>query len=430
MAKRILVLGSGFAGLWAAIGAARRRVELGLNVDDIEITVVTREPFHDIRVRHYEADLEASRLPLRNLLDPVSVRTVVGEVDDIDVADSAVRVGGASPRRLGYDRLVVALGSRLVRPPIPGFGEYAFNIDSWRAASRLRVHLESLTAGPSRADAATVVVVGAGLTGIEVATEMVDRLDRLWSGLPAHPAGRVVLVDHNPHVGSDMGDDARPVIERALGDLGIETVTGAKVTAIRPEGIELDGPDAAGHGARLLPAATVIWCAGMRANPVVTQLPVEPDHLGRLEVDDYLRVRNVDRVFAAGDVARAQMDESHVSVMSCQHSRPMGRYAGCNVVSDLVGEPMRGLRIPWYVTVLDLGRAGAVYTEGWDRRVVTTGDDAKTTKRIINTERIYPPASGDRDELLRAAAPEVQEPPAYGSNSAEARVRRGNYGYW
>jgi NADH dehydrogenase len=89
----------------------------------------------------------------------------------------------------------------------------------------------------------------------------------------------------------------------------------------------------------------------------------------------------------------------------------MGRYAGYNVISDLFDEPMLALRIPWYVTVLDLGPAGAVYTEGWDRLVASTGAAAKATKRTINTRRIYPPRTRSRADLLAAAAPELQARP-------------------
>ncbi len=110
------------------------------------------------------------------------------------------------------------------------------------------------------------------------------------------------------------------------------------------------------------------------------------DRLGRLPVDDYLRVRGVHGVFAAGDVAAARMDDEHVSVMSCQHSRPMGRWAGYNVIGDLLGKPVKPLRIPWYVTVLDLGPAGAVYTEGWERHVVACGEKAKD-KQVLAAAR-------------------------------------------
>ncbi len=89
----------------------------------------------------------------------------------------------------------------------------------------------------------------------------------------------------------------------------------------------------------------------------------------------------------------------------------MGRFAGHNVISDLFDEPMLALRIPWYVTVLDLGPAGAVYTAGWDRVVASSGAEAKATKRAINTRRIYPPLTRNRTDLLAAAAPQLQTRP-------------------
>ena len=82
----------------------------------------------------------------------------------------------------------------------------------------------------------------------------------------------------------------------------------------------------------------------------------------------------------------------------------MGRYAGYNVISDLLAEPMLPLRIPWYVTVLNLGRAGAVYT----------GAAAKATKHAINTQRIYPSLTGDKDAPLAAAGSALQGQPKRG----------------
>ena len=193
------------------------------------------------------------------------------------------------------------------------------------------------------------------------------------------------------------------------------------MTAVDADGVTLSSGE-------VVPAATVVWCAGMRASPLTEQFPVERDRLGRLTVDDYLRVVGVSEVFAAGDVAAAKMDDEHLSVMSCQHGRPMGRYAGYNVIGDLLGEPMLALRIPWYVTVLDLGPAGAVYTEGWDRKVVATGAAAKATKTVINSQRIYPPLTGDRAALsrrrTRVAEPARHlgdEPPAVRESSVARR---------
>ena len=149
----------------------------------------------------------------------------------------------------------------------------------------------------------------------------------------------------------------------------------------------------------------------MQAHPLTAQFPVERDRLGRLPVEPSLRIKGLAAEFAAGDAAWLLVDDVHCSVMSCQHGRPMGRFAGHNVVCDLLGRPMLPLRIDWYTTILDLGPWGAVYTEGWDRKLVSQGAAAKRTKEIINRERIYPPRSGDRRAILDAAAPTVQAPP-------------------
>ena len=396
---RVLVLGSGFAGLWAALGAARRLDELGA-AGTVDVTVISAKPFHDIRVRNYEADLSACRIPLGDLLDPVGVGHITAEVTAIDTAARTVTVSGdgaAGTQR--YDRLVLALGSRVAKPDIPGLREFGFDVDTYDGAMKLQRHLATLSNGRAGVGAATAVVVGAGLTGIETASELPAMLAKA-----CHAEPRVVLIDHNPRVGSDMGDSARPVIEAGLSENGVETMTGVGVAAVDEHGVTLSSGE-------VLAAGTVVWCAGMRANPLTAQFDAERDRLGRLPVDDYLRVIGSPGVFAAGDVAAARLDEGHLSVMSCQHGRPMGRYAGYNVVSDLLGEPMLPLRIPWYATILDLGPAGAVYTEGWDRQVVTRGAQAKTTKVTINTQRIYPPLNRDRDALLAAAAPVLQARP-------------------
>ncbi|WP_336880137.1 NAD(P)/FAD-dependent oxidoreductase [Rhodococcus globerulus] len=401
----VIIIGSGFAGLWAALGAARRLDELGIPAGQVSITVLSTQPFHDIRVRNYEADLSACRIPLADVLNPAGIAYVTAEVTAIDTGARTVsaNVGGQS-QTYGYDRLVLAAGSRVARPDIPGLTEFGFDVDTYDGAMKLDAHLTLLAEGPVTPAAATVVVVGAGLTGIETACELPGRLTALFG---ADVTSRVVLVDHNPNVGSDMGASARPVIEAALSNTGVETLTGMSVTTVDQGGVTLSSDE-------MVPAATVIWCAGMKANPLTAQFPVERDRLGRLPVDDYLQVIGVPGVFAAGDVATAKMDNQHQSVMSCQHSRPMGRYAGYNVIGDLLGNPMLALRIPWYVTVLDLGPAGAVYTEGWDRQVVATGAQAKATKNTINTQRIYPPLTRDRAALLTAAAPELQTRPARG----------------
>jgi NADH dehydrogenase len=206
-------------------------------------------------------------------------------------------------------------------------------------------------------------------------------------------------------VGTTIGNSARPIITTALASLGVETRLNVTVTDAGANAIVLSS------GERI-PTRTIVWCAGMRASPLAGALAVERDRHGRVLVDRFMRVTGVTNTFAAGDVACGLVDGVHASVMSCQFARPMGRFAGHNVVADLFGQPMLPLDIDWYLTVLDLGGWGALYTAGWDRQVRASGAAAKATKQTINQVRIYPPLNGSRADLLAAAAPTVQARPS------------------
>ena len=398
---RILVLGAGFAGLWAAIGAARKIDQIGPRASGVEILVVDRNDYHNIRVRNYEVDLSDVAIPLADVLDPIGVKHMRAEVQAVDPSARHVTVETAAGReRLAYDRLVLTLGSQLVRTAIPGLAAHGYDVDTFASAARLNAHLEDLGQQPYSEGQSTIVVVGAGFTGIEVATEMPAKLER------ANCSGqcRIILVDPHADVGITFGEHARQTIHGALAALGVETRLNVSVAAVDATGIKLSSGE-------LIAAKTVVWCAGMQASPVGAALAPERDRYGRLFVDRFMQATGLSHVFAAGDVASSVIDGTHPTVMSCQFARPMGRFAGHNVVADLFGLPMLPLQIDSYVTILDLGAWGALYTVGWDRQVHAVGASAKMTKQNINRERIYPPRTRSRSNLLAAAAPTIQAPP-------------------
>jgi NADH dehydrogenase len=151
---------------------------------------------------------------------------------------------------------------------------------------------------------------------------------------------------------------------------------------------------------------TLVWAAGLRASPIAAQVPGEHDPLGRVIGDAYLRAPASDGIFVTGDTVKvATDDQGNVNVMSCQHAMSLGRVAGHNAAAELVGIALHPYSQPKYVTCLDLGEWGALYTEGWDRQVRFTRDEAKKIKQEINTVWIYPPAA-DRDAAFAVANPD------------------------
>jgi NADH:quinone reductase (non-electrogenic) len=376
----LVIVGGGFAGVWAALAASSLRQRAGNPT--LTIRVVNRDPSLTIRPRLYEPSLEDTRVPLDDVLAPAGVELIPGEVTRIDRREHrvAIRADGDT-RVLPYDRLILAAGSHLHIPAIPG-RDLASSVDTYAAAAALARHLASLGTGPTSSGEGTAVVVGAGFTGIEVATTLVPRLHRIT------PRARVVVVERAATVAPDLGPDASAHVERAFATLGIEARVGVSVSAIHPTGVALDNGD-------WIPAATTIWTGGFRADALAGQLGVPLDDAGRVTVDESLQVTNVAGVFAAGDVARAiadrNEDQVYVAPMSCQCAIPMGEIAGYNAAADLLGLPRLRFAHTDYVTCLDLGPAGALFMEGWTRAVRLTGLWGKVMKETINTRLIYPP---------------------------------------
>src|SRR3954454_19666025 len=175
---------------------------------------------------------------LAALLEAVGVRHVAGLVQTIDVGAHRIEIEHADGTRtnLPYDKFVLATGSRLFQPPVPGLAEHSFNVDQLQSARALDVHLKSLAGRHETAARNTVVVAGGGFTGIETVAEMPERLRAV---LGADANIRVVVVERENAIGPDLGLGPRPVIEQALTEMGIEMITGTAVASIDPAGVTL-----------------------------------------------------------------------------------------------------------------------------------------------------------------------------------------------
>ncbi|WP_052948055.1 NAD(P)/FAD-dependent oxidoreductase [Aneurinibacillus tyrosinisolvens] len=279
---------------------------------------------------------------------------------------------------LSFDRLVFTAGSALFRPDLTGLHEYAFSTDTYRETAKLDQHIQRLPQITEQEGKYTAIIIGGGVTGIEVSTEVMERLKEI--------AQR-----------ENKASEARLIVEKALHDLYIEIRTNQTVRAIDSKGVTLE------TGERIA-SLTTIWSVGVKVSRLAACFPVKKDALGRLIVDPFLQVEGLPGIFAAGDTASAKTDDVHVSMMSCQHAIPQGKLAGHNVVCDLLG--MKGIpyRQEEYVTCLDLGAWGALYTKGWERIPVSSGQEAKKIKQMIN-RMISPSEYKKRDDLFASSRP-------------------------
>ncbi|WP_232668545.1 NAD(P)/FAD-dependent oxidoreductase [Pseudonocardia sp. TRM90224] len=366
--QRVVIVGGGFAGVWGAAGAALARSRAGTD-PELRVTVVAPNEHMVLRPRLYEPDPEVAAVELSRVLGPIGVEHVRAAVSTIDPVGRTVVAGR---QEIGFDRLVLAAGSRLIKPTGLAGAERLFDIDTLGGAQRLAERLRGR-------DGFAALVVGAGFVGLEAATALAAR-------------GRVLLVDRAEVVGPELGPGPRPEIESALDELGIERRLGVTLAEVG------DGYAVLSDGTRV-DADVVVWSAGMRASDLTGQIAAQLDPLGRVPVDGWLRARP--GVFVAGDTAAAPFDDEHVVMQACQHATPLGKVAGYNAAAELLGLPLRGFTPGPYVTCLDLGGAGGIFTRGWDRRVMATGAEGAEIKRKINLA-IHPPVD-DAAAILAAA---------------------------
>jgi NADH:quinone reductase (non-electrogenic) len=159
----------------------------------------------------------------------------------------------------------------------------------------------------------------------------------------------------------------------------------------------------------VLSADAVVLATGMAAAPFAAQVPGARDGLGRVVVDRALRAPAAPEIFVAGDAAAADTGDGHRTLQSCQHAGQLGRFAGENAARDLLGLPLMPYAQLRYVTCLDLGRSGAIFTQGWERRIEKSGGEGKAMKRMINTQIIYPPADGTAEALLASSSTDLAQ---------------------
>lgn len=346
MTQRVVIVGSGFAGLNA--GKALRRA-------DVEITIIDRRNFHLFQPLLYQVATAALNpadiaFPIRSVFKRQRnvVRVLLGDVTGVDMERREVKV---DEELVPYDRLVVATGAAHSYFGNDQWASLAPGLKTVEDALTMRARVlrafERAEAHPEDADRLlTFVVVGAGPTGVELAGALeeiaVHSMGKEFDAVDPS-AARVILVEGADRVLPTYPDSLSTSARRQLEDLGVEVITGALVEDIGEEGVTLS------TGQRI-EARTVLWAAGVRASSIGEMLG-EVDRNGRVLVEPDLSVPGHPEVFVAGDLAAVE-GVPGVAPAAMQ----MGRHAGRVIAS---GE-RRPFRYKDKGSLATIGRARAV----------------------------------------------------------------------
>jgi NADH dehydrogenase len=332
--KTVIVAGAGYAGVLAANRLAGK---LG---DRARILLVSPTATLIDRIRLHEAAARGRQV--EHALDTLLERRVVrleARLVGIDPARRQISVeGGGARESLGYDALVLALGSRFAAT-IPAHSEHAFALAQPAAAHALARRLTSLP------HAAPVAVVGGGLTAVELAAEIAE----------AHPRLEVSL--YTGELLPALAGPARDALRAALTSAGVAVHEGCRVAELEPHALRfVDGTRRA--------VEVSVLAAGFAPASGAAELGLPEREDGRVAVDEHLCVRGLDAVFAVGDLAAPPADSVgnglRTTRMGCASAMPMGAHAADQIVRLFEGRPLQPYHFQYLLQCISVGRRRGV----------------------------------------------------------------------
>jgi len=360
---RIVIVGAGFGGLAAASELGSLRAE---------VTVIDRRNHHLFQPLLYQvataalspADIAA---PIRSVLrDQSNTRVLLDEVVGVDRAARKVRT--RSGTELDYDLLIVAAGSeynyfghndwRLFAPALKSIEDaQAIRRNVLLAYERAEMEPDA----EARERLLTFVLVGAGPTGVELAGALAElaraALVRDFRRIdPKHT--RIVLVEAGPRILAEFPERLSAFAHRALERMGIEILVGSPIEQIEASGVVVNG--------RRIQAATVIWCAGVKAVPVAQWLDLRPAKSGKIEVGPDLSLPADENVFVIGDAAFCRGHDGKTLPGLGAVAKQQGEYVGRLIAGRLRGETTNK---PFHYndqgTLATIGRHSAIANLPW-----------------------------------------------------------------
>jgi NADH:ubiquinone reductase (H+-translocating) len=357
MAKKILVLGAGYAGIEAALTLQKKKKR-----DEIEISIIDRNPYHTLLTELHEVagnriSEDGVIVPLRDIFKYTDVKILR---DDIKSVDFNSRKVISESTEYGYDYLIIAAGSEPNYYGIEGMEQHSFPLWSYKDAIAAREHIINCFTKASdekslekRRSLLTFVVGGGGFTGVEMIGELgqwVKLLCREYN-IPRAEV-RLALIEALPTILSNLKPEGqKKAMDYLTKKLHVEVLTSSAITSLNEERVALkDG--------RTIPTKTLIWTAGVKAACLTDEISLDKGKACRVIVDEYTQTQHKN-VYAVGDISAFNTGEYTLPAL-VESALQTGKAAAKNVLADIRGKEKEKLVPKLHGVMVSIGSFFAV----------------------------------------------------------------------
>ncbi|WP_270584446.1 NAD(P)/FAD-dependent oxidoreductase [Bacillus smithii] len=383
---KIVVLGAGYGGLMTVT-----RLQKMLSQNEAEIVLVNKHDYHYETTWLHEASAgtlhhDRVRYAISNVINRSKVKFVQATVENIKPNENKVILNNGE---LDYDYLVVALGPESETFGIKGLKEYAFAITSVNAARRIREHIEAQfatynTEKDKKEERLTIVVGGAGFTGIEFLGELTNRVPELCREYDVDfQKVRIICVEAAPTVLPGFDPELVQYAMEQLQKKGVEFRIGTAIKEATPDGIIVAKGE---NETEEIKAGTVVWAAGVRGNSVIEKAGFE-NNRARVKVEEDLRAPGYNNVFIVGDCSLVINEETNRPYPpTAQIAMQQGVVCAKNIVALLKGQETQKFVFDNKGTVCSLGDDDAIGIV-FGRKL--KGTKASFMKKVIDNRALF-----------------------------------------
>ncbi len=354
MAKKVLIIGGGYAGIEAALTLNKKKKN-----DNLDITLIDKNQYHTLLTELHEVagnriPEEGIRIDLKSIFKYTDVKLIMDEITTFDLKNNKV---SSEKNVYEYDYLIMAMGSSPNDFGIPGLKENAFTLWSFDDAIKIREHIKKCFVLASqekdkdeRKRLLTFVVSGAGFTGVEMIGELA-----IWSKSLCKEHGidrkevRLIIVDMLPRILNTLDEKNSAKAHRYLEKkLNVEVMLNTRVTEITEKSLVYEGGE--------IPARTVIWAAGIKAADSADTIEVErANRAGRIKVDEYCRSLEYKNVYVIGDLSGLSDEQGRPYPAMVENAIQTGHGAAMNVVNHSRGKEQKKVEVKFHGTMVSVG---------------------------------------------------------------------------